>query len=84
LGVRRYAEAASLLIDMALSVLSQLAFALVGGALWLVHGQSIAFAAQIAVGIGVMIVAAGLFVVVQNAGTFEKVTALANRFASGR
>jgi putative membrane protein len=83
-GVRRYAAAASLLVDMALSVLSQLMFALVGVALWLVHGESSAFAAQIALGIGVMIVAAGLFVVVQNAGAFEKAMALANRFASGR
>jgi putative membrane protein len=83
-GVRRFAAAASLLVDMALSVLSQLVFALIGVALWLAHGESSAFAAQIALGIAVMIVAALLFVVVQNAGMFEKVTSLANRFASGR
>jgi glycosyltransferase 2 family protein len=83
-GVRRYAAAASLLVDMALSVLSQLVFALAGVAFWLAHGRSSAFAVQIALGLAVMIVAAMLFIVVQNAGAFEKVTSAANRLASGR
>jgi putative membrane protein len=83
-GVRRYAAVASLLVDMALSVLSQLAFALAGVAVLISHGQSSAFTGQIAFGIALMILLAIMFVVVQNAGAFEKVTSIANRIASGR
>jgi putative membrane protein len=83
-GVRRYAAAASLLVDTALSVLSQLLFALLGVALWLVHGESSAFAAHLGLGLSVMLIAVLLFVVVQNAGALEELTSLANRVASGR
>lgn len=83
-GVRRYAAVASLLVDMALSVLSQLAFALAGVAVLISHGHSSAFVGQLAFGLALMILLAIMFVVVQNAGALEKVTSIANRIASGR
>jgi putative membrane protein len=83
--VRRFAAAAGLVVDMALSVLSQLVFALAGVALWIAHGQSSAFAEQVGLGLAVMLALAMLFVIVQQrAGAFEKITSLVNRIARGR
>jgi putative membrane protein len=83
-GVRRFAAAASLSVDMALSVLSQLVFALAGVAFWIAHGQWSASARQITLGLGLMMLLAVSFVFVQNAGVFEKMTQIASRLASGR
>lgn len=83
-GMRRFAAAAGLVVDMALSVLSQLVFALAGVAFWIAHGQSSAFASQIMLGIAIMLVLAMLFVIVQRAGAFERIASMANRLASGR
>jgi putative membrane protein len=83
-GMRRFAAAAGLVVDMALSVLSQLVFALAGVAFWIAHGQSSTFAGQIGFGLVVMLVLATLFVIVQRAGAFETITRVANRMASGR
>ncbi|MET1028845.1 MAG: flippase-like domain-containing protein [Dongiaceae bacterium] len=83
IGVRRSPAVASLTVDMALSILSQFAFALLGiGFLQAQAGGPLI--AKLGLALLLLACIAVAFVVVQRAGFFERVTRLLNRFAAGR
>jgi putative membrane protein len=76
--------AASLIVDMALSVLSQMAFALVGVILLVRGGSNSALALQIALGLLVLVPLAALFIIVQRGGIFAAAAKIAERLFAGR
>jgi hypothetical protein len=82
-GVPAAPAAAGLLADMALSVLSQLAFALLGLALLGLAGAAIGWAEGL-VGMAVGFALAGGFVLAQRAAPFGRVLGALNRMAAGR
>ncbi|MDY0882207.1 flippase-like domain-containing protein [Dongia soli] len=83
IGVRRSPAVASLTVDMALSVLSQLAFALLGVAFLQAQGAG-SLAMQITLALAVLALLAIIFVAVQHGGLFERVMRVLNRLAAGR
>ena len=85
-GVRPSTAAASLIVDMQLTVISQLLFTMVGIGFLLAHAQSGAarFAGQLAWGVVVLTPLLVLFALVQHASPFERLTRLLNRIMSGK
>lgn len=83
-GVRRAQAAASLVVDVSLSMMSQFAFTLLGLGLLLAAGGSNSLTAQLAFGLLAAASLAALFILAQRAGLFEKVTRLLNRMTAGR
>jgi glycosyltransferase 2 family protein len=80
----RSEAAASLVADMALSVLSQAGFALLGLALLFAIGHASAVTAQLVVGIVAMIPLGAGFVLAQQAGVLGAVTRILDRLFAGR
>ena len=76
---RRSDTAASLLVDMALSLLSQTAFALLGVALLFVSGQATTLATQLLAGVAAMIPLGAGFVLAQRVGTLGALTRVLER-----
>lgn len=83
-GVRRAAAAASLMVDMALSVLSQAAFALVGVVVLLVAGARTELAGELLAGLAGLAAFGMVFILVQRARPLERVITVLNRLAGGR
>jgi putative membrane protein len=83
-GARRAAAAASLVVDMALAMVSQFMFALLGVALLIGEGGDDKLALQLTLGLAAMLPVATGFLLVQRSGLFERVTRLLDRFAAGR
>jgi putative membrane protein len=84
LGLRRAPAAASLVVDMALSILSQLAFALLGLGLLLAAGSGGGLIRQLAVGLLLLAPLGIVFILVQRAGLFERLARLLDKLAAGR
>jgi putative membrane protein len=76
--------AASLVADMALSVLSQAAFALLGLALLYAVGTTSALGAQLLLGVATMIALGAGFVVAQRSGAVGALVGVLNRLLAGR
>jgi putative membrane protein len=83
-GVRRSDVAASLVADMALSVLSQAAFALLGLALLFALGHRSSATAQLLAAVVGMIPLGAGFVLVQRAGALSALTRMLDRLLAGR
>jgi len=82
-GVGVAPAAASLMVDMALSILSQLAFALLGLALLAAAGTGVGWGG-VALAMGSGFAMAGGFVLAQRAAVFGRLAAVLNRVAAGR
>ena len=80
----RAAVAASLAADVALSVLSQAAFALLGISLLLASGHGGRFARELAFGVGAMLLAGGAFLLAQRKGALTGAAGLLERFFAGK
>jgi putative membrane protein len=80
----RAAVAASIAADVALSVVSQSAFALLGLVLLLAAGYGGALATDLAYGIGAMLAAGVVFVLAQRVGALTGFAGLVERLFSGR
>ncbi|HTL76408.1 MAG TPA: lysylphosphatidylglycerol synthase domain-containing protein [Casimicrobiaceae bacterium] len=80
----RAAVAASLAADVALSVLSQAAFALLGISLLLASGHGGRFARELAFGVAAMLLAGGAFLLAQRKGALTGAAALIERLFSGK
>ena len=76
--------AATLVVDMALSILSQAGFAIVGLAGLLAVARVPIDTLQIALAVVALIVAGLAFIAVQRAGTLSAIAARLNRWAAGR
>ena len=83
-GTPRVAVAASLIVDMAVSLLSQGAFCLVGVALLLGHGSADRYAAQLGLAFGVLAALGVALALLQRAGLLERLAGAANRLVAGR
>jgi glycosyltransferase 2 family protein len=85
-GVRPSTAAGSLIVDMQLTVLSQLLFTLLGVAFLFAHAQSstLRLAGQLALGALVLAPLLVLFALVQHARPFERITRALNRMTSGK
>jgi putative membrane protein len=88
-AVRRYAAhgselAASLVADMALSLLSQTGFAVLGLALLFARGRSSGFAGQLLAAVAGMIPLGVAFIAVQRAGALSALTRIVDRLFAGR
>ncbi|MDQ6684705.1 MAG: lysylphosphatidylglycerol synthase domain-containing protein, partial [Pseudomonadota bacterium] len=83
-GTPRVAVAASLIVDMAVSLLSQGVFCLVGVGLLVARGLDDRFAVQLGLAFVVLVALGGVFAVLQRAGLFERLARLANRLVAGR
>src|SRR5258705_8699982 len=82
-GVGRAAAIAGLTVEMALSIVSQLAFALIGLA-FLYLDSATTILARVALAVLRLGIGVGLLIALQNAGLTEKVMPLLNRPAAGR
>ena len=80
----RAGVAASLAADVALSVLSQGAFALLGIALLLAAGHGGRFAHELALGVGAMLLAGAAFLLAQRGGALTGIAALVERLFRGK
>lgn len=80
----RAAVAASLAADVALSVLSQAAFALLCIVLLLAAGHGGRFARELAFGVAAMLLAGGAFLLAQRKGALTGAAGLVERFLSGK
>ena len=80
----RAVAAASLAADVALSVLTQSAFAMLGLAMLFAAGHASGVAAALVAGIAAMLVLGGAFVMAQRSGGLAGVTGLADRLTRGR
>jgi putative membrane protein len=76
--------AASLMVDMALSVLSQMLFALAGVFLLVRSGTHAALAVQIALGLLILVPLIAVFIIVQRGGIFGALAKIAGRLFAGR
>jgi putative membrane protein len=76
--------AASLAADVALSVLSQSAFALLGVAMLIDAGRTGAIGAELVTGVAAMIVLGAAFVLAQRMGALAGIAAFVDRVAGGR
>jgi glycosyltransferase 2 family protein len=82
--IRRTSAAASLIADMALSVVSQAGFALLGIGLLLMLGATTLATPRLLAGLAVMVVLGVAFALVQRAGVMSAVTRVLNRIFAGR
>ena len=80
----RAAVAASLAADVALSVLSQSAFALLGIAMLLAAGHGFAFSKELAFAVAALLVAGGVFLLAQRVGALAGIAGVAERLFAGR
>lgn len=80
----RPAVAASIAADVALSVLSQSVFALLGLSLLLVTGEAGAYTRQIAFGVGLMLAGGIAFLLAQRVGALAGMAGIAERLFAGR
>lgn len=80
----RAAVAASLAADVALSVLSQSAFALLGVAMLFAAGHGGAFARELAFGVGAMVLGGGAFLLAQRVGALAGIAGVAERLFAGK
>lgn len=76
--------AAGLMVDMALSVLSQMAFALVGVILLLRAGSNTGLTLQVAWGLLILVPFVAIFIVVQRGGIFGALAKIFDRLFAGR
>jgi len=83
-GVGRAEAAASLIADMALSLLSQTVFALAGFMLLIVQGRASALTINIVAGVALLIPASVIFMLAQRASALSALTQVLNRLALGR
>ena len=83
-GVRTAPAAASLVVDMTLSVLSQLVFSLLGLGLLIALGRPAGLVSELLLGLLVMVPLCIAFILVQHAGAFQTVTRALNKLAAGR
>jgi len=85
-GMRRTTAAASLIVDMQLTLISQLMFTLIGIGYLLEHAASNALhlAGDLSWGVVALTPVLTLFVLVQHANPFERATRLINRVTSGK
>ncbi|WP_044561871.1 lysylphosphatidylglycerol synthase domain-containing protein [Azospirillum sp. B4] len=83
-GVRVAPAAASLVVDMAISILSQLGFSLLAVGLLVALKGPVGIAGQVTLGLLAMVPLVVLFILVQRAGLFAKVTSVLDKAASGR
>lgn len=83
-GVRRGDAAASLVADMALSVLSQAGFALLGLTLLFARGHAPTATAGLMAGVIAMILLGALFVLAQKSGALGATTRVLDRLFTGR
>ncbi|MDE1146982.1 MAG: hopanoid biosynthesis-associated protein HpnK [Azospirillaceae bacterium] len=83
-GVRVAPAAASLVVDMAISILSQLGFSLLAVGLLVALKGPVGIAGQVTLGLLAMVPLVALFILVQRAGLFAKVTGVLDKAASGR
>jgi putative membrane protein len=81
---QREDAAASLVVDMGLSVFTQAAFALFGLALLLASGRTSTTASQLLWGIGAAVGLGAAFVIAQHAGTLGALTGALNQLFAGR
>lgn len=82
-GIRRAPAVASLTVDVALSIMSQLIFAL-GGVAFLYAEKAGSLASRIALGMILLCVIGCLLIALQRGGFFERIMRLLNRLAAGR
>jgi putative membrane protein len=82
-GVRRAPAAASLVVDMGLCVLCQVAFALLGVGLLAGYDRS-DLLWQLSIGAAMMALIAMLFILIQHVGPFERLMLAINRLAAGK
>lgn len=80
----RAEAAASLAADVALSVLSQSAFALLGLAMLFVAGHTGGVGTELVAGVAAMLVVGAAFVLAQRAGALARVTRLVDRLVAGK
>jgi glycosyltransferase 2 family protein len=80
----RAAVAASLAADVALSVLSQSAFALLGIGMLFAAGHGGAFARELAFGVGAMVLAGAAFLLAQRIGALAGMAGVAERLFAGK
>ena len=80
----RAALAATLAADVALSVLSQAAFALLGIGLLLAAGHGGRFAHELAFGVGAMVLGGVVFLLAQRRGALAGIASLAERLFAGK
>lgn len=83
-GVRVAPAAASLMVDMAISILSQLAFSLLAVGLLVALTGAVDYTQQVVIGLLAMVPVVALFIVVQRAGLFGRITSLLDKAAAGR
>lgn len=83
-GMTAAPAAASLVVDMAVSLLSQAVFCLAAGALLLRHGNASELVVQLALGFAVLAAFGAVFVVVQQSGLFARLFSLVDRLSAGR
>ena len=83
-GMSAAPAAASLVVDMAVSLLSQALFCLVAGALLVRLGDAPDLVVQMALGIVVLAVFGVLLAVLQRSGLFARLFRIANRLGAGR
>jgi glycosyltransferase 2 family protein len=85
-GVRPSTAVGSIIVDMQLTVISQLMFTMVGIGFLFAHAQSgaLRLASQLAWGIVVLTPLLLLFALVQHANPFERITRGLNRMTSGK
>lgn len=85
-GLRSSTAAASLIVDMQLTLISQLLFTMVGIGFLLMHAASGAWrlAGDLAWGVVALTPLLVLFALVQHASPFERITRLLNRVTSGQ
>ena len=82
-GIGRSPAVAGVTVEVALSIVSQLAFALIGLA-FLYLGSATTILAKMAFALLLLAIAVGLLIALQNAGLTEKVMQILNRLAAGR
>lgn len=85
-GVRPSTAVGSIIVDMQLTVISQLLFTMVGIGFLFAHAQSdtLRLAGQLAWGVVVLTPLLVLFALVQHASPFERITRMLNRMTSGK
>jgi putative membrane protein len=83
MSVRRAPAIASLTVDMALSILSQLVFSLLGIAFLQAQGGN-SLSTQLGLGFLALAFLAIVFIVLQNIGLFERLMRMLNRLTAGR
>jgi putative membrane protein len=83
LGIGRSPAVAGVTVEVALSIVSQLAFALIG-LVFLYIDSTTTILAKVALAVFLLGIGVGLLIALQNAGLTEKAMQLLNRLAAGR